>query len=32
MKTVNIANGPQNVPVILQGCMRMPDLSRDEAA
>lgn len=32
MKTMNVVNGPQNVPVIVQGCMRMPALSVDEAA
>ncbi len=32
MKKINIMNGPQNVPVIVQGCMRMPDLSKEDAA
>ena len=32
MKTINIANGPQNVSAIIQGCMRMPALSREDAA
>lgn len=32
MKTINVVNGPQNVPAIVQGCMRMPALSVDEAA
>ena len=32
MKTVNIANGPQNVSAVIQGCMRMPALSREDAA
>ena len=32
MKTFNIINGPQNVSAIIQGCMRMPALSREEAA
>ena len=32
MKTLNVVNGPQNVPVIVQGCMRMPALSVAEAA
>ena len=32
MKTINIVNGPQNVSVIIQGCMRMPALSKEEAA
>ena len=31
MKTINIVNGPANVPVIILGCMRMPGLSVDEA-
>lgn len=32
MKYFNIVNGPQNVSAIIQGCMRMPSLSRKEAA
>ena len=32
MKTINVANGPQNVPAIIQGCMRMPALSVADAA
>lgn len=32
MKTINIVNGPQNVSVIIQGCMRMPALSKEDAA
>ncbi len=32
MKTINVVNGPQNVPAIIQGCMRMAPLSVDEAA
>ena len=32
MKHINIANGPQNVSAIIQGCMRMPDLSAEDAA
>lgn len=32
MKTINVVNGPQNVPAIVQGCMRMPALSVEEAA
>ena len=32
MKTINVVNGPQNVPAIIQGCMRMPALSVEEAA
>ncbi len=31
MKTLNVVNGPQNVSTIIQGCMRMPALSVDEA-
>ena len=32
MKYVNIVNGPQNVSAIIQGCMRMPGLSKEAAA
>lgn len=32
MKMINIVNGPQNVSAIIQGCMRMPALSKEEAA
>ena len=32
MKTINIVNGPQNVSAIIQGCMRMPALSAQNAA
>ena len=32
MKTINIANGPQNVSAIILGCMRMPALSMQGAA
>ncbi len=32
MKTINIVNGPQNVSQIIQGCMRMPALSKEDAA
>ena len=32
MKNINILNGPQNASRIIQGCMRMPELSVDEAA
>ncbi len=32
MKKYNVVNGPQNVPAIIQGCMRMPSLSVKEAA
>jgi predicted oxidoreductase len=32
MKTINIANGPQNASVIIQGCMRMPALNKEDAA
>lgn len=32
MKKINIANGPQQVSAIIQGCMRMPALSKEDAA
>ena len=32
MKTLNVVNGPQNVPAIIQGCMRMPALTVEDAA
>ena len=32
MKQINIVNGPQNASVIIQGCMRMPSLTNEEAA
>ena len=32
MKMLNIKNGPQNVSAIIQGCMRMPALSKEDAA
>lgn len=32
MKMINIANGPQNVSAIVQGCMRMPALSKEDPA
>ena len=32
MKTLNITNGPQNVPRIILGCMRMPALPVPDAA
>ncbi|MBP3249423.1 MAG: aldo/keto reductase [Ruminococcus sp.] len=32
MKYLNIASGPQNVSALIQGCMRMPALSKEEAA
>ncbi len=32
MKTINIANGPQNASAIIQGCMRMPALTKEEGA
>lgn len=32
MKNINIVNGPQNVSSIIQGCMRMPDLTVEKAA
>ena len=31
MKMINIVNGPQNVSAIIQGCMRMPGLTKEEA-
>lgn len=32
MKTLNIVNGPQNVSAMIQGCMRIPSLSKEDAA
>ncbi len=32
MKRWNIVNGPQDVPAVVQGCMRMPGLSKEDAA
>lgn len=32
MKKINIVNGPQDVSVIIQGCMRMPDLTNEQAS
>ena len=32
MKTINIVNGPQNASAVIQGCMRMPALSKKDAA
>ncbi|MCR5688050.1 MAG: aldo/keto reductase [Lachnospiraceae bacterium] len=32
MKHIDIVNGPQNVSAVIQGCMRMPDLSKEDAA
>ena len=32
MKYIDIMNGPQNASAIIQGCMRMPSLSTEEAA
>ena len=32
MKTISIVNGHTKVPVIIQGCMRMPTLSIEDAA
>ncbi len=32
MKHINIAYGPQNASAIIQGCMRMPALTTQEAA
>ena len=32
MKYLNIVDGPQNVSAVIQGCMRMPDLTKEKAA
>ncbi|MCR4688263.1 MAG: aldo/keto reductase [Saccharofermentans sp.] len=32
MKTINIVNGPKDVSVMIQGCMRMTSLTGEEAA
>ncbi|MBR7007430.1 MAG: aldo/keto reductase [Ruminococcus sp.] len=32
MKYINIVNGPQNVSTVIQGCMRMPALTKEQAA
>ena len=32
MKKYDIVNGPQGVSAIVQGCMRMPDLTKEKAA
>ncbi|MBO4324827.1 MAG: aldo/keto reductase [Lachnospiraceae bacterium] len=32
MKTIDIVNGPQKASAIIQGCMRMPGLSPEDAA
>ena len=32
MKMINIVNGPQNVSAVIQGCMRMPALTKEAAA
>ena len=32
MKYINIVNGPQKVSAIIQGCMRMPALTKEDAA
>jgi len=32
MKKINIVNGPQDVSVIVQGCMRMPEHTKEDAA
>ena len=32
MKKINILNGPENVSTIIQGCMRMPALTKEDAA
>lgn len=31
MKKINVLNGPKNIPAIIQGCMRMTDLSVNDA-
>lgn len=32
MKTISVKHGPQDVPAIVLGCMRMPNLSVNQAA
>lgn len=32
MKYLDIVNGPEQVSAIIQGCMRMPALSKEDAA
>ena len=32
MKKIDIVNGPKDVSVIVQGCMRMPSLTKEDAA
>ncbi len=32
MKRFDIVNGPKNVPAVVQGCMRMPSLTKESAA
>lgn len=32
MKKINILNGPQDASAIIQGCMRMPSLTKEDAA
>ena len=32
MKYINIKNGPQKASAVIQGCMRMPSLTKEEAA
>ncbi len=32
MKTIRIVNGPQNASALIQGCMRMPALTKENAA
>ncbi len=32
MRKLDIVNGPKDVPVIVQGCMRMPSLTKEDAA
>ena len=32
LKNINIVKGPQNASIIIQGCMRMPSLTKEKAA
>ena len=32
MKIISVVNGPKNISAIVQGCMRMPALSKEDAA
>ena len=32
MKNYDVVNGPRNISAIVQGCMRMPDLTKEAAA